>query len=111
MPYGSQEKSSIEAPTTQKGEIAMNRFHQNRLRLPTIGGLSFIFLLAAAAFAAGPETVQGPGADPDCFKAWGQNPKYLQWKKKKGPYRVALGTGLIGTACAIQMMKPASPFA
>ena len=53
----------------------MNRFHQSRLRLPIIGGLSFIFLLAAAAFAAGPTTVQGPGADPECFKAWGKNTK------------------------------------
>src|SRR2546423_301367 len=89
----------------------MNRFHQNRLLLPTIGGLSIIFLLAAAAFAAGPETVQGPGADPECFKAWGQNTKYFQWKKKKGPYRVALDNGFIGNTWRIQMIKTAKAFA
>ena len=55
----------------------MNRFHQNRLLLTTIGGLSFIFLLAAAAIAAGPQTVQGPGADPECFKPWGKETKYF----------------------------------
>src|SRR3989442_10124115 len=111
MPYGSQEESSIEAQTTQKGEIAMNRFHQNRLRLPPIGGLSFIFLLAAAGFAAGPETVQGPGNAPACFKAWGQNTKYFQWKKKKGPYRIALDNGFIGNTWRIQMIKTAKAFA
>src|SRR6267378_3884666 len=89
----------------------MNRFHQNRIILPTIGGLSFIFLLAAAAFAAGPETVQGPGADPECFKAWGNNTKYFQWNKKKGPYRIALDNGFIGNTWRIQMIKTAKAFA
>jgi len=89
----------------------MKRFHQNRLLLPIIGGLSFIFLLAAAAFAAGPATVQGPGADPECFKAWGKDTKYFQWKKKNGPYRVALDNGFIGNTWRIQMIKTAKAFA
>src|SRR5207245_880167 len=98
-------------PNNSEGEIAMNRFHQSRLRLPTIGVLSFIFLLAVAAFAAGPQTVQGPGADPECFKAWGNNTKYFQWNKKKGPYRVALDNGFIGNTWRIQMIKTAKAFA
>jgi len=89
----------------------MKRFHQSRLLLPTIGGLSFIFLLAAAAFAAGPTTVQGPGHDPECFKAWGKDTKYFQWKKKNGPYRVALDNGFIGNTWRIQMIKTAKAFA
>jgi ribose transport system substrate-binding protein len=87
----------------------------NRLRLlgvvRVLGCLSVIVVLGAIAFAAGPAAVQGPGADPECFKPWGKAPKYYQWKKKNGPYRIALDNGFIGNTWRIQMIKTAKAYA
>jgi ribose transport system substrate-binding protein len=63
------------------------------------------------ALAAGPTEVQGPGIDPMCFKPWGKATKYFQWKKKDGPYRIALDNGFIGNTWRIQMIKTAKAFA
>ena len=68
----------------------MNRLCLNRLVLPVIGSLALVLLLSATAFAEGPDVVQGPGADSDCFKPWGKDTKFFQWKKKKAPFRIAL---------------------
>jgi ribose transport system substrate-binding protein len=88
----------------------MNRIGPSRLLLPTIGSLFVVFVLVATA-SAGPQTVQGPGADVECFKPWGKDTKYYQWKKKNGPYRIALANGFIGNTWRIQMIKTAKAFA
>ncbi len=82
-----------------------------RLVGPVIGGLVLACALVAIAFAAGPDVVQGPGADADCFKPWGKDTTFFQWKKKKGPYRIALANGFIGNTWRIQMIKTAKAYA
>ena len=82
-----------------------------RLHKSAIGGVLLAFALVAIAFAAGPEAVQGPGASPECFKPWGKDTKYYQWKKKSGPYRIALDNGFIGNTWRIQMIKTAKAYA
>src|SRR5215470_13725799 len=81
-------------------EIAMNRHCVSRSVRPVIGSLVLLLIvimgLAATAFAEGPSTVAGPGADPECFKPWGKDTKYYQFKKKSGPFRIALANGFIG---------------
>src|ERR1700758_2438064 len=52
-------------------------------------------LLAASAAVAGPTIVQGPGADPQCFKPWNEKIKYFQWQKKAGPYRIAVAKAFV----------------
>jgi len=81
-----------------------------RLIRPAIGGLLLAVFMVAIAFA-GPESVQGPGAAPECFKPWGKDTKYYQWKKKSGPYRIALANGFIGNTWRIQMIKTAKAYA
>jgi ribose transport system substrate-binding protein len=69
------------------------------------------FLLSTAASVAGPKAVQGPGADPQCFKPWSDKIKYFQWEKKPGPYRIAIVNGFVGNTWRIQMIKTAKAFA
>jgi ribose transport system substrate-binding protein len=78
------------------------------IRLPAfaLAGL----LLSSAAALAGPKIVQGPGADPACFKPWSAQTKYLQWDKKPGPYRVAVVNGFVGNTWRIQMIQTAKAF-
>src|SRR6185295_8697169 len=83
----------------------------SRVALSVIGSLSLIVLVGSTAFAEGPDVVKGPGADSDCFKPWGKDAKYYQWKKKSGPYRIALANGFIGNTWRIQMIKTAKAYA
>jgi ribose transport system substrate-binding protein len=69
------------------------------------------FLLSTVASVAGPKAVQGPGADPQCFKPWSDKIKYFQWEKKPGPYRIAIVNGFVGNTWRIQMIKTAKAFA
>jgi ribose transport system substrate-binding protein len=69
------------------------------------------FLLSPVAGVAGPKAVQGPGADPQCFKPWSDKIKYFQWEKKPGPYRIAIVNGFVGNTWRIQMIKTAKAFA
>jgi ribose transport system substrate-binding protein len=55
--------------------------------------------------------VAGPGADAKCFRPWQKSTKYFQWKKKNGPYRIALANGFIGNTWRIQMIKTAKAYA
>ena len=64
------------------------------------------FLLSSAAWA-GPKTVSGPGANPECFKPWSDKTKFFQWEKKAGPYKIALVNGFVGNTWRIQMVKTA----
>src|ERR1041384_3579747 len=88
----------------------MNR-KLSRLVRQVVGGFSLGFVLIAVAFAAGPDVVQGPGADADGFKPWGKDTTFYQFKKKEGPYRIALANGFIGNTWRIQMIKTAKAYA
>ena len=66
--------------------------------------------LAGAARAAGPQVVEGPGALPECFKPFKADTTYFQWKKKDGPYKIALANGFVGNTWRIQMIKTAKAF-
>jgi ribose transport system substrate-binding protein len=68
------------------------------------------FLMSTVAVVAGPKAVQGPGADPQCFKPWSDKIKYFQWEKKPGPYRIAIVNGFVGNTWRIQMIKTAKAF-
>jgi len=68
-------------------------------------------LLSAGLAAAAPKVVNGPGADPQCFKPWDEKTKYFQWEKKEGPYRLAVVNGYVGNTWRIQMIKTAKAFA
>src|ERR1043166_8479450 len=90
----------IDPADNVEGRVAMQRIRpvsRSRLIRPAIGGLGRATAIVAIAFAAGPELVPGPGPSPECFKPWGKDTKYFQWKKKGGPHRIALDNGFIGT--------------
>ena len=78
--------------------------------LKLVGALATLFL-ASSALAAGPVVVQGPGADPDCFKPWDSATKLFQYPKKNGPFRIALDNGFIGNTWRIEMIKTAKAYA
>jgi ribose transport system substrate-binding protein len=66
---------------------------------------------SVAAFAAGPEVVSGPAADPKCYVPWSDQTKFFQFQKKDGPYRIALANGFIANTWRIQMIKTAKAYA
>jgi ribose transport system substrate-binding protein len=66
--------------------------------------------LWAGSAMAGPQTVKGPAFQPSCFKPWSEQTKFFQWKKKDGPYRIALVNGFVGNTWRIQMIKTAKTF-
>src|SRR5215468_106916 len=74
--------------------------------LPSVVGLSI-----PATAQQFPKVVSGPGALPQCFKPFAQTTKYFQFKKKSGPYRIALANGFIGNTWRIQMIKTAKAYA
>ena len=92
----------------------MNRLCVSRTVRPVIGSLVLLVAISlgvgATAFAEGPSVVAGPGADAECFKPWGKDTKYYQFKKKSGPYRIALANGFIGNTWRIQMIKTAKAY-
>ncbi len=70
-----------------------------------------VFDLSAHMAFAGPKSVSGPGADPQCFKPWSNETKFFQWDAKPGPYRIAVVNGFVGNTWRIQMIKTAKAFA
>ena len=67
--------------------------------------------LSLGTVQAAPKTVQGPGADPQCFKPWNEKTKFFQWKKHNGPFRIALVNGYVGNTWRIQMIQTAKAYA
>ena len=61
--------------------------------------LSSVF--SFSAIAAGPEVVAGPAADAQCFVPWSDKTKFFKFKKKEGPYRIALANGFIANTWRI----------
>ena len=82
----------------------MNRFGR-------VFSLALAGALMSSVAWAGPKTVSGPGANPECFKPWSDKTKFLQWEKKPGPYKIALANGFVGNTWRIQMIKTAKAFA
>ncbi len=68
-------------------------------------------LMAGSGALAGPEVVDGPGVNPECFAPWDASTKYFQWEAKEGPYRVAIVNGFVGNTWRIQMIKTAKAYA
>ena len=67
--------------------------------------------ILSPAYAAGPEVVAGPSADPQCFAPWTDKTKFFKFPAKKGPYRIALANGYIANTWRIQMIQTAKAYA
>jgi ribose transport system substrate-binding protein len=67
--------------------------------------------IGSAAFAAGPQIVSGPSADPTCHAPWSADTKFFKFPEKKGPYRIALANGYIANTWRIQMIQTAKAYA
>jgi ribose transport system substrate-binding protein len=81
-------------------------------RVARLSALAFTgFLFSSVAAIAGPKMVSGPGPDPNCFKPWNAQTKYIQWEKKPGPYRIAVVNGFVGNTWRIQMIQTAKAYA
>jgi len=59
---------------------------------------------------AGPQVVDGPGYDPECFAPWSDDTAFFQWEKHEAPYKIALVNGFVGNTWRIQMMQTAKAF-
>ena len=83
------------------------------LRLLASVGATVAAVLAfnATAWAAGPEIVAGPAADPACYVPWAEKTKFFKFPAKPGPYRIALANGFIANTWRIQMIKTAKAYA
>ena len=66
---------------------------------------------SAPAYAAGPEVVAGPSAEPNCFVPWTDKTKFFKFPAKKGPFRIALANGYIANTWRIQMIQTAKAYA
>ena len=75
------------------------------------GMLTASCAFTAPAFAAGPQVVAGPSADPQCFAPWTDKTKFFKYAAKKGPYRIALANGYIANTWRIQMIQTAKAYA
>jgi ribose transport system substrate-binding protein len=76
-----------------------------------VSAIAITCIGASAALAAGPEVVNEPVADPECFVPWSAETKLLKYPKKEGPYRIALANGFIANLWRIQMIKTAKAYA
>ena len=81
-----------------------------KLMLKSAAAMAALALSAQLALA-GPQVVSGPGANPECFAPWSGQTKFLKWKAKPGPYRIAVVNGFVGNTWRIQMIKTAKAFA
>jgi len=73
--------------------------------------LAAVLAFNVAAWAAGPEIVSGPAADPKCYVPWTDKTKFFKFPAKPGPYRIALANGFIANTWRIQMIKTAKAYA
>ncbi len=69
-------------------------------------------LAVSTSFAlAGPKTVSGPGADPECFAPVSSETTYFQWPAREGPFKIALVNGFIANDWRVQMIAVAKAYA
>src|SRR5580693_1262754 len=94
-----------------KGRTRMSHFRH--VVVAAVGGamLTAACAFSAPAFAAGPELVAGPAADPGCFSPWTDKTKFFKFPAKKAPFRIALANGFIANTWRIQMIQTAKAFA
>src|SRR5271169_7263059 len=86
--------------------------HRHLLCSAALAGLfAAVGPLGAPAYAAGPEVVAGPAADPNCFVPWTDKTKFFKFPAKKAPYRIALANGYIANTWRIQMIQTAKAYA
>src|SRR5271169_813925 len=86
--------------------------HRHLLCSAALAGLfAAVGPLGAPAYAAGPEVVSGPAADPNCFVPWTDKTKFFKFAAKMGPYRIALANGYIANTWRIQMIQTAKAYA
>jgi ribose transport system substrate-binding protein len=81
-----------------------------KLGLRIIATVSALTLAGGMALA-GPNVVDGPGANPECFAPWDETTAHFQWEGREGPYRIAIVNGFVGNTWRIQMIKTAKAFA
>src|SRR6185295_12040092 len=82
-----------------------------RRAMTLLAAASVTALLAYAPAAKAQEVVSGPAAEPECFVPWTDKTKFFKFKKKEGPYRIALANGFIGNTWRIQMIQTAKAYA
>src|SRR5208283_3926566 len=82
-----------------------------RLGICALAGAAWAVWASAPAYAAGPEIVAGPSAEPNCFAPWTSDTKYFKYPAKKGPFRIALANGYIANTWRIQMIQTAKAYA
>jgi ribose transport system substrate-binding protein len=88
------------------------QFSPHLRRLSLLAGAALIgATFAGSVYAAGPEIVAGPSADPKCYVPWSADTKFFKFPEKKGPYRIALANGFIANTWRIQMIKTAKAYA
>jgi len=84
----------------------------NSRRLTSLGAtLLLSCAFSFTAFAAAPEVVSGPSADPQCYVPWSDQTKFFKFPAKQGPFRVALANGYIANTWRIQMIQTAKAYA
>lgn len=81
-----------------------------RAVLRLASGVALLAVSAGGAIA-GPEVVEGPGHEPECFAPWSEETSYLQWEAREGPFRMAIVNGFVGNTWRIQMIQTAKAFA
>jgi ribose transport system substrate-binding protein len=91
-----------------RNKSAMEENMSKMSRLAALAG--GMLLLSSVSVFAGPKIVSGPGANPECFRPWNAQTKFMQWDKKPGPYRIAIVNGFVGNTWRIQMIKTAKAF-
>jgi ribose transport system substrate-binding protein len=77
---------------------------------PMVAATLAALTLATQALAAGPKEVNGPGAEPTCFKPQSASTKFFQWPARQGPYRIALVNGFIANDWRVQMIRVAKAY-
>ncbi len=81
----------------------------HRLGLCAFAGAALA--VSAPVYAAGPQVVSGPSAEPQCFVPWTSDTKFFKYPAKTGPFRVALANGYIANTWRIQMIQTAKAYA
>ena len=88
------------------------KIKSNLRRCASIGAvLAAGITFCASAYAAGPEVVAGPSAEPECFVPWASDTQFFKFPAKPGPYRIALANGYIANTWRIQMIQTAKAYA
>src|ERR1700724_484591 len=93
-----------------KGRTRMSHFRHFAIAA-ACGLMTAACAFSAPAYAAGPEVVAGPSAEPNCFVPWTDKTKFFKFAAKKGPFRIALANGFIANTWRIQMIQTAKAYA